>query len=320
MIVLRSKNVDTDQVEDVGFSLHENQLFVRTIRTKAKNRGDHGNAKDLRWSEYGLGAAFADLDWNGNENVYKQGSSDFDLAAYQNQDGRKILYLEEGTSDEIAKKIINYAKTHQNLCLLPLIDVARYFDVTFQQVIVQEGYELLNSIRVERKVPQGHEGDPQAGYVPCKYTISGDNDDHLVLMMKFDRGSDKKLRIEFRGKSQGNSVQESKALSYSIFNDNAMYKLSMSIIYTFAKKIHLSKARKIDNLIDYFCCQTGCKAVRCSQVENDNILKNYKVWNRSRTNYFDIQVTKMDFEHYNLDIKDKNIYLGTIAVDTTNNI
>lgn len=316
-IVLRTNNPDSpDKTLDYAFTLVDNALVIHKIIADKSVQQDHHRAKGLRWSQYGLNALKYTYEDKSKDIISGASSNNFDIDAYENIDRRQILYLKEVNADEIANRIIRYAKTHKNICLLPLLDVARYFDMAFSQVIENEGYELMKSIRVERKVDPSKESDPQAGYVPLKYQITGDNDDHLVIIIKFDRDKDSgKLQVSFRGKSNNTSVDESKNLSYSIFNDGAMTKLSQDIIYTFAKKMHLSKARKFDKLLAYFCHQIGCRMVRCPQSEET--FKEYKIWSTDGKTAMNISIQKNDVESYTVTVVDNGVYLPPYNMDTS---
>lgn len=316
-IVLRTNNPDNpDKTLDYAFTLADNSLIIHKIIADKSVQQDHHRAKGLRWSQYGLNVLKYSYEDKDRKVINGASSNNFDIDAYDNIDRRQILHLKEVTADEIASKIINYAKTHKNICLLPLIDVARYFDTCFVQVIENEGYELMRTLRVERKVEQGKESDPQAGYVPLKYQITGDNDDHLVISIKFDRDKESgKLQVTYKGRSENTKVDECKSITYSIFNDGAMTKLAEDIIYTFAKKMHLSKARKFDKLINYFCYQTGCRQVRCKQEENS--FKEYKVWSADGKSYMNISITKDDVELYTVSVQDNGVFLPPYSMDTS---
>lgn len=315
-IVLRVNNPDAkagDLHQDVAITLEDSGMALRThiVRANINARQNHGDAEDLRWSQYGLGfmgtkKTFVDGKLKSLDSVEE--INNFDMATWKNtgNDDRRILRLQTGTSDEIAQVIINYAKTHKNICLLPLIDVARYFDQVFAQVINNEGYELMRTIRVERHYDKNSErerNDPQAGFVPCKYQITGDNDDHLVIDVKFERDkASGKLQISYRGQSQGMRVNESKTVQTDIFDNGRMLVFAERVLYVFAKKMHLSKARKFDRLLGYFCSQTRSRVVMHNPKE-ENIHKSYRVWTNGGKNYFNVDIIKKDIELFQVVIE-----------------
>lgn len=334
MIVMRANNPDTDKLGvhiDYGFRLSDDgrALIIHRLKGKTSMRQNHGDAEDLRWSEYGVDRFKFDNEYAEDGTLLAvHGATDineFDQSLYDKsgRDKRNIIRLTTGTSDEIASEIINWAKRHKNVCLLPLIDVGRYFDTTFAQVLNEEGYELMRSIRVERHYDKSNlaqVNDAQAGYVPCKYQITGDNDDHLVIDVKFerDKGSGK-LKISYRGQSQGTKVNESKSLSVDIFTGEHMYNLSKNIIYTFAKRMHLSKARKFDNLLNYFCYQRGYSLGR-ARKKGEGVLVNYRVWTPGDKSNFNVDVIKQDAENHQIVIEFDENDIKFIDMDFSNTI
>lgn len=334
MIVLRANNPDTDKLGihiDYGIRLHESgmALIIHKLSGKTSLRQNHGDAEDLRWSEYGVNMLKFDNSYDDKGVVTKvNGATDineFDQHLYEKsgRDQRNVIALTTGTSDEIASKIIEWAKRHKDVCLLPLIDVGRYFDTTFAAVLNEEGYELMRSIRVERhydKNSQAQANDPQAGYVPCKYQITGDNDDHLVIDVKFERDKDtKRLKISYRGQSQGTKVNESKALTVSVFSGEHMYNLAKSIIYTFAKRMHLSKSRKFDNLLKYFCYQSGYSLGR-PKKKDENVLVNYRVWTPDGKSNFNVDIIKQDAERHQVVVEFEDGKVQIIDMDFSDTI
>ena len=346
MVVARTKNVDTEEVTDLGFSLGENGLEVRKIGTKVKAcaRQDYGKAKGLHWQEYGLGYSFVDNGYDSNV------ESNIDLDALYKC---RVLHIDgEISAKTIAKRIYDYLQYQKNVAMFPILDIARYFDMCMAQIITSEGYELKNSIRVERKVDPAHEGDSQAGYVPCQYTINGDKDDHLTIRIKFERERQTgKLCVTYRGRSDKVAMSETKRMTFNVFNNDKMVNLAILILYEFERKMQLSRARKIDCLLQYFCSQTGCTAVKdlselgkqvnghrinkdaegnvrldgsnYSNAGGLNAAKAYKVWNISRTEYFNITAFKQDSEKFvlhataiNNRTKDK-VLDNSIEIDTS---
>lgn len=332
-IVLRANNPDMDKKGvhiDYGITLAPDgrALIVHRIKGKTSIRQYHGMAEDLSWSEYGVNRLDVAKTYDGDKLISVDGAKDineFDQDLYDSsgRDKRNILPLQTGTSDEIAQRIIKWGASHKNVCMLPLIDVGRYFDTAFAQCLSDEGYELMRSIRVERhydKSSQVQVNDPQAGYVPCKYQINGDNDDHLVIDVKFERDKDSgRLKISYRGQSQGTKVNETKSLTVAIFTGDHMYNLSRSIIYTFAKKMHLSKARKFDNLLKYFCYQTGYKLGR-PEKKDEGVVENYRVWDEVKKTNFTVDIIKQDAEHYQAVVEFADKTVKFIDMDFSNTI
>ena len=346
MIVARSKNVDTEVVTDIGFSLTEGGILVRKIRTNASApaRQDFKRAPGLHWSEYGLGYIFTDA----NRNQARR--EDIDVGALNSC--RFLPIQGDITAKTVAERIYRYLQCQKNIAMFPILDVARYFDLCMAQVITSEGYELQNTVRVERQVAPELEGDSQAGFVPCQYTINGDNDDHLVIRIKFEREKGtNKLLLHYTGRSDNKVLCETKKLSFSIFNNDSMIKTCMDILYEFEKKMSLSRARKVDMLIKYFCEQTGCVAVRdlsargkeinghyikegadgkidlgtkgYNQAGNLTLLKSYKIWSVRRTDFFSILASKSNPNIFVLNATKvdnqtkQEVYNVTIMIDTS---
>ncbi len=347
MIVARTKNADTETTTDIGFSLApEGGILVRKIKTKsnAHARQDYKRAPGLHWNEYGLGYAFDGVTENQalRDNV--------DVGALNSC--RFLPIQGDITAKTIAERIYRYLQCQKNIAMFPILDVARYFDLCMAQVITSEGYELQNTIRVERQVAPELEGDSQAGFVPCQYTINGDNDDHLVIRIKFEREKGtNKLLLHYAGRSDNKVLCETKKLSFSIFNNDSMIKTCMDILYEFEKKMSLSRARKVDMLIKYFCEQTGCVAVRdlsargkeinghyikegadgkidlgtkgYNQAGNLTLLKSYKIWSVRRTDFFSILASKSNPNVFVLNATKvdnqtkQEVYNVTIMIDTS---
>ena len=94
----------------------------------------------------------------------------------------------------------------------------------------------------------------------------------------------------------------------------------MDILYTFEKKMHLSRTRKIDKLLHYFALQTGCQLVTDISTlgkehngnyisttngvnlnaHNSMIRKVYKVWSQNKKTYMQILAQKIDRDNYTL--------------------
>lgn len=343
MVVARLKNPDTETVTDLGFSIGNGGVEVRKIRTKVKAgaRQDYGRAKGLHWQEYGLGYSFVDNKWNTNT------EDNIDLDSLYKC---RLLPIEDDiTAKAVALRIYNYLKFQKNAAMFPILDVARYFDLCMAQVITSEGYELHNSIRVDRHVDPQHEGDSQAGFVPCQYTINGDDDDHLTIRIKFEREKGtNKLLLSYGGRSDKNILSETKKLSFDVFNNDSMVKVCMTILYEFEKKMKLSRTRKIDKLIEYFCSQTGCLAVQDRSEEAKDInghyisknadgsvnlgnkgyndpnglsaVKTYKVWNVSRNGFFGIRVRKNDSDDFTLQARSVDNRTKEVLLDKVINI
>ena len=322
MIILRTKDVDKlGRRKDVGFCLEDNTLVVKPVSVNKNLRADLKSAEDLRRTEYELNYGLQELDWSKKPKNFIS-PIDWDFNSFFNEDTYEIIPLVKLDEHEIAGKIIDYAKTHKNMCLLPLIDVARYFDICFSQAITSEGYELQRSIRVERKVKsESQRNDPQAGFCPCKYQINGDNDDHLVIDVRFYRDkTSQKLMFDYRGQSQGTKVSDSKSLSFDVFNNDIMHQIALNIIYTFETKMHLSKTRKVDKLFEYFSHQTGCHV--SYQIKQDaNSLKQYKVWTKQKDDFVIIDCDRVDYDRFILILKSNNHNnTDKVEVDSKNNI
>ncbi len=343
MVVARLKNPDTETVTDLGFSLGNAGVEVRKIRTKVKacGRQDYAKAKGLHWQEYGLGYSFVD-------NKFKSNTEDnIDLDSLYKC---RLLTIDgDITAKTVALRIYNYLKFQKNAAMFPILDIARYFDLCMAQIITSEGYELHNSIRVDRHVDAQHEGDSQAGFVPCQYVINGDNDDHLTIRIKFERErGTNKLLLSYGGRSDRTVLSETKKLLFSVFNNDSMAKVCMTILYEFEKKMKLSRTRKIDRLIDFFCSQTRCLAVQDRSEEakainghyisknadgsidlgnkgyNDpnglSAVKTYKIWNVSRTAFFSIRVSKNDSDNFTLQARAVDNRTKEITLDRAINI
>jgi hypothetical protein len=79
--------------------------------------------------------------------------------------------------------------------------------------------------------------------------------------------------------------------------------------------MHLSKSRKFDKLLGYFCYQTGCRQVRCPQ--RDETLKEYKIWTLDGKSNMLISIQKIDVELYTVTVVDNGIYLPAYNLDTS---
>lgn len=180
--------------------------------------------------------------------------------------------------EEIAENIYQNIVYRKNVVAFPLLDIARYFGQAFQQYIVQEGYVIKQSFRIDRI---GKEEDPQDGYVPIKFRIDGDNDDDLFLQIIFKRDKNNDLSIGYRGQAASKKVNESKTFVYNTFNTEVANKVAEHILYTFAKKLELSCVSKIDRFLESFCIRNRFNNIRVQQNaekdKNGSHCKKYRI-------------------------------------------
>jgi len=145
----------------------------------------------------------------------------------------------------------------------PLTDIASDFDTMFRRLIDLEGYKLSRYIGVERHYDKGNQKqaeDKQAGFVPLKYQINGDNDDILVIDVKFERDkSSKNLKVSYRGQSQGVKVNEQEPVSADLAHMTGleMRDLASKILQTFVVRLNLSPTRRFDKLVEYLSKRKG---------------------------------------------------------------
>lgn len=195
-------------------------------------------------------------------------------------DTEYIMVDSEENAETIAEAIYNDIVYRKNVVAFPLLDIARYFGQVFQQFVVQEGYVLKQSFRIDRI---GRDDDPQDGYVPVRFRIDGDNDDDLLLQIVFKRDENGELNLRYRGQSASKKVNESKSYNYNTFNTEVANKVAEQILYTFVKKLNLSCVSKLDRFIEQYCIRNGFKNIRVQQdAEKDRNGAYYKKYRMIR--------------------------------------
>lgn len=219
-IVVHAGEGDDDTVVDLGFTYNSDTKMVDIVKFTSKKRvqykDDRGNdvtatARNY-WSDWGRnnGAIDQNFSWES----YNANDKGFNMSNFAFEPKSSITLkipksvgdrVEENLATCIANTIAQYVKYNKDVTLLPMQDVARYFDSVFKNIILDEGYDLKDSMPVNRV---GKDTDENDGYVPLKYRIDGDNDDSLTIMMRMSRDSNGKLQLEYRGASANNRVKE----------------------------------------------------------------------------------------------------------------
>lgn len=232
----------------------------KALRNYWSDRNRHGGKKDYnyKWSTY-------------NHDQLNIGDINLYSANY-------ISISDECTIEEITETIYKDIVYRDNVVAFPLLDIARYFGQVFQQFVVQEGYIVKQSFRIDRV---GKEDDPQDGYVPVKFRIDGDNDDDLLLQIVFKRNKNGELSISYKGQAASKKVNETKSYNYNTFNTDVANKVAEQILYTFAKKLDLSCVSKVDRFIEQYCIRNGFNNIRVQQnAEKDksgSYFKKYRI-------------------------------------------
>lgn len=312
-IVVRTGEGDDKVMVDLAFSYNTNTEMIDVCRFKSqvddtgksvrnywqdKNRNDNAIDQNFSWEQY-----------NANDAKFQENGGVFSVEIKSSITLRSPSNTEHNIAKGIAYTILEYVKYNKDVTLLPMQDVARYFDTVFKSIVINEGYELRDSMPVNRV---GKESDENDGYVPMKYLIDGDNDDKLTLMMKMDRSSEGKLQLAFKGQSANKRVNEQKTMRWNIFNQTVMEKACTSILYLFASKLNLNHTRKADKLMNYVAMNKGYsltnsrdgKASERSIHEKGNH-KNYRLWSADRKYWVAVELDAVGTD-YNISISDVN--------------
>ena len=329
-IVVHAGDGDDDTVVDLGFTYNTDTKMIDVVKFISKKRVQYKNddgydvTATVRnyWSDWNRngGAIDQNFSWesyNANDKGFDVKSGNF---AFQPKSSITVKSPHKGSSNYgqfwqemdiiedlpncIAYSILEYVKYNKDVTLLPMQDVARYFDSVFKNTILNEGYELKDSMPVNRV---GKETDENDGYVPLKYRIDGDNDDSLTIMMRMSRDSNGKLQLEYRGASNNNKVRESDILRWNIFNQTVMEKECNKILYIFASKLNLNHTRKADQLMRFISSNRGFVITRANDVSDVKKERNihekgshklYRIWYPNKRD--NIKVT-LDYsnEQYN---------------------
>lgn len=293
-------------VVDLGFTYNTDINMIDVIRFKSKNRVSYKDNKGndvvatVRnyWSDWGRnnGAIDQNFSWesyNANDKGFDIRSNNFSFEPKSSITIKKPKNLEKVTlADGIAYTILEYVKYNKDVTLLPMQDVARYFDTVFKNVIIDEGYYLKDSCPVNRV---GKDTDENDGYVPLKYKIDGDNDDTLTLMMHMSKDDNGKLQLEYRGMSANKKVKERDTLRWDIFNESIMERECNKILYVFASKLNLNHTRKADKLMNFLSRNRGFIITKgkneCSNGKNIHEMGNskaYKLWYNNHRDYVSV--------------------------------
>lgn len=312
-IIAHAGEGDDDTLVDLGFTYNTDTKMIDVMKfTSANGAGDKGNSARNYWTdaERNAGAIDRNFTWETyNANDEKMTASDFDfdikssimLRAPKNG----VVDLEKNLPSCVAFTILEYLKYNKDVTLLPMQDVARYFDTVFKTTILEEGYELKDSMPVNRV---GKDTDENDGYVPLKYHIDGDDDDSLVLMMRMARSENGKLQLEYRGASANNRVKESDTLRWNIFNQEIMERECNKILYIFASKLNLNHTRKSDQLLNFVAKKRGFTVARANNTSGEKVERNihqkgnhkmYRMWYPNRKDNIkvtvDVEKGVMDF-------------------------
>lgn len=267
-IVIEAGDSDSDKGLDILYRLDDDVLVGHILTVYEVN----GDRKALRnyWSDRNRNAG--KVDYN-----YRWSTYNYDKLNVGDINVKSASYIEvpsNATVEEIAEIIYKDIIYRDNVVAFPLLDIARYFGQVFQQYVVQEGYVIKQSFRIDRI---GKDDNPQDGYVPVKFRIDGDNDDDLLLQIVFKRGSNRDLNIAYRGQAASKKVNESKSYNYNQFNTDIANKVAEQILYTFAKKLNLSCVSKVDRFIEQFSIKNGFNNIRVQQdAEKDKTGAHYK--------------------------------------------
>lgn len=285
-IIVRSNEDDAGYIVDLAFSYNNDTHMIDVYRFKSrKDLQDQVDVRNHWGRSHDGGIADHDMSWENYkaDEMMKLGVQDaFNWERKSSitlkKDGRPLtveeftLVRESGMGKLIADSILEYVKYNKDVTLLPMQDIARYFDVIFKNVIITEGYWLKDSIPVVRV---GNPTEPNDGYVPLKYRIDGDNDDSLVISMKLSRDENGKLQMTYRGQSQNNKVNEQKQLRWNIFNQDIMEQTCKQIMYTFASKLNLNHVRKGDMLMSCIARYKhyALTGTRYTEADNPQLMK-----------------------------------------------
>lgn len=311
-VVVRSGKGDDDTVVDLAFSYNSSTNLIDIVKFTAKENisitDDNGNVYTefirSHWTDRNRnnGAVDRNFSWetyNANSKSYRDNVGSFAITPkssimLRGQYANDTSHL----ADAVAFTILEYVKYSKDVTLLPMQDVARYFDTVFKVTVTSEGYELKDSAPVNRV---GRPEDENDGYVPLKYIIDGDNDDILVLMMRMSRDENGKLQLEYRGASNNNRVKEQKQLRWNIFNQDIMERTCYQILYVFASQLNLNHTRKVDQLMRFVSKNMGVDITnpRVGLYKDKNIhergsAKVYNMWSNNRKNKTTILVDVHD--------------------------
>lgn len=297
-IVVHAGEGDDDTVVDLGFTYNTDTRMIDVIKFTSKKRisykdswGNDATATARNyWSDWNRnnGAIDQNFSWetyNGNDNAFNVSNFSFSpKSSITIKSPNNTMIDEHNLSNCIAFTILEYVKYNKDVTLLPMQDVARYFDSVFKNTIISEGYDLKDFTAVNRV---GKADDENDGYVPLGFRIDGDNDDTLTIMMKLYRDSNGKLQLKYRGSSANNKVKQADKLHWNIFNQEVMERECNKILYIFASKLNLNHTRKADQLMRYISSNRGFIVTRANEnpitKEDRNIHergnhKLYRMW------------------------------------------
>lgn len=309
-IVVRQGENDSDTFEDLGFTWDSSEGRVLVIKIYSEKLSENQSARNY-WTDANRNKGTTDQ----NYYWYNYSLEDSKNARIAYKSSLRVK-VPKGVSDPeshmdecIAHTILEYVKYNKDVSLLPMQEVARYFDVVFKSIVTSEGYELQDSAPVLRV---GSETDENDGYVPFKYKIDGDVDDTLTLLMRMSRGSDRKLQLEYRGTSANNRVKESDKLRWNVFNQDVMERECRKILYVFASKLNLNHTRKVDRLLKYVArnrrfilTESPIGVLNIRNIHARGNKKQYKLWFSDRKRFIGVTV-EMNHEvmRFNLVLED----------------